>query len=256
MNELIRKFREKLESGQCVYGPFMKTTDPMFAEIAGLCGFDFAILDMEHGPGTFERQQDNIRAASMAGALPVIRVPELDENAVGTALDIGAAGVQIPQVCTAEQAGRAVEYARFYPQGMRGVCRFVRAAGYSTVERGAYFRQANEALVIVQLEGTEAVRNLDGILETDGIDVLFIGPYDLSQSLRVPGETGSSAVVEKMKEIIRRAKARGKVVGTFVDSLPMLRLWRDAGVQYLSYSVDAGIFASACQALVAEMHRK
>lgn len=252
--QMTDTFRKILADGRCVYGPFMKTTDPMFVEIAGLAGFDFVILDMEHGPGTCENQQGNIRAAELSGVVPIIRVPELNENIIGKSLDIGAAGVQIPQVRTAEEARMAVKYSRFHPYGMRGVCRFVRAAGYSSKERREYFEDSAGLLVIVQLEGVEAVENLDAILDVEGIDILFIGPYDLSQSLGVPGEVESETVVNKMREIIQRAGEKGKTVGTFVDSMRMLKLWRDAGVQYLSWSVDSGIFMDACRKLVDEIH--
>lgn len=253
MQQAIKNFRKKLTCGESVYGPFMKTADPMFAEAAGLAGFDFMIFDMEHGPASLKMQENNLRAAALAGAVPIVRVPCLSENAIGSALDVGAGGVQVPQIQTAAEARKAVESAKFYPDGMRGVCRFVRAANYSQMDRQAYFKASKETLLILQLEGKEAIANLDEILEVEGVDVLFIGPYDLSQSLGVPGEVESKTVVDAMKLVIERAKRKGKVIGTFVDSMKMLRLWRDAGVQYLSYSVDVGIFSEACSDLIKQM---
>ncbi len=254
MDQILKNFKEKLARGESVYGPFMKTGDPMFAEAAGLAGFDFVILDTEHGPVSLEHQQNNIRAAQVAGAVPVIRVPNMEENTIGSALDIGAYGVQVPQVKDAAQAKSVVQSARFYPAGERGVCRYVRAAEYSRMDKKTYFKESENTLVILQLEGQEAIDNLDGILAVDGIDILFIGPYDLSQSLGVPGEVESDLVIDTMKGIISRAKAKGKVIGTFVDNIKMLRLWRDAGVQYISYSVDVGIFSSACASILSEIN--
>ena len=253
MYKLIKAFRNKIKSGASIYGPFMKTSDPMFVEAAGMAGFDFVILDMEHGPASFESQQNNIRAAVLSGLVPIIRVPNTDENTIGTALDIGALGVQVPQVRDALQARQIVKSSRFHPYGMRGVCRFVRAAEYSRMDRKDYFESSKELLVIVQLEGAEAIANLDEILDVDGIDVLFVGPYDLSQSLGVPGEVESEIVIEKMKSIIEKAKAKGKVIGTFVDNMKMLNLWRSVGVQYMSYSVDIGIFTEACNGILDEI---
>ena len=250
MNDLIKRFREAVSNGQFVYGPFMKTADPMFVEAVGMAGFDFVILDMEHGPVSFEDQQNNIRAAALAGLVPIIRVPNTDENTIATAFDIGAMGVQVPQVKNAQQARQIVNSSRFYPYGMRGVCRFVRAAEYSRMDRKKYFEASKDLLVIIQLEGADAIANLDEILDVDGIDILFVGPYDLSQSLGVPGEVENEIVIEKMKSIIARAQEKGKVVGTFVDNMENLKLWRDVGVQYLSYSVDIGIFTEACKALL------
>ena len=159
-SELIINFREKINRGEPVYGPFMKTSDPMFVEIAGIAGFDFAILDMEHGPTSLQDQQNNVRAATLRGMLPIIRINELSENAIGSALDIGACGIQAPQITNADEAARVVEYSKFFPQGMRGVCRFVRAADYSSMPRESYFKSANDAVIVIQLEGKEAIENL------------------------------------------------------------------------------------------------
>lgn len=247
MNEtLIRQFKNRLEEGKAVFGPFMKTYDPGFVEAAGFAGMDFAILDMEHGPVSIQSMQNNIRAAQVAGILPVVRVPAITEEAIGKALDIGAAAVEIPQICTADEARKAVEIAKFYPQGERGMCRFVRAAHYSAMPKETYFEAANETLVIAQLEGKEAIENLNEILRVEGIDIVFIGPYDLSQSLGLPGQVTHPKVVETMKTIVKSARKKGITVGTFTDSYEIMEMWMKAGVQYISYSVDMGIFHDAC----------
>lgn len=251
MNEqLIRAFKEKLQNHQPVFGPFMKTSDPAFTEAAGYAGMDFAILDMEHGPVDIAGMQNNIRAAQLAGVLPVVRVPAITGEAIGKALDIGAAAIEIPQISSAEQARKAVQTAKFYPQGQRGVCRFVRAAHYSAQAREEYFRTANETLVIAQLEGTEAIDNIDTILKVPGIDIIFIGPYDLSQSVGLPGQITHPVVLDCMRTIIQKARQEGIVVGTFTDSHESMEMWIRAGVQYISYSVDVGIFYEACVSLV------
>ncbi len=252
MNKLIDKFKIALNNGECVYGPFMKTEDSMFVEAAGIAGFDFAILDMEHGPVSLEHQQSNVRGALVRDLVPIIRVKDSNENTIGSALDIGALGVQVPQVTTAEQAKEVVRNAKFYPYGMRGVCRFVRAAEYSSMDKKEYFEASKNLIIIIQLEGVEAVKNIDEIIEVEGVDILFVGPYDLSQSLGIPGEVDSPVVIEQMKIIVEKAKAKGKIVGTFVDDMRLLRLWRDVGVQYLSYNVDVGIFMDACKDILSK----
>ena len=249
MKEALSKFREHLVNNECVYGPFMKTSDPMFVEAAGLAGFDFVILDTEHGPVEIENQQNNIRAAEARNLVPIIRLKDKAENTIGRALDVGAYGIQVPQINTKEEAEEVVKYAKFYPYGMRGVCRFVRAADYSAMDRYAYFESSNDILVILQLEGISAISNIDEILEVEGVDILFIGPYDLSQSLGLPGQVNNPVVVQKMMEIVEKAKAKNKIVGCFVDTPEDLKMWRDLGLQYLSYSVDVGIFMDACKSI-------
>lgn len=247
MKESLNKFKRMLKDENCVYGPFMKTGDPMFVEAVGLAGFDFVILDTEHGPVDIESQQNNVRAAEARDMVPIIRLKDKAENTIGRALDIGAYGIQVPQISTADEAREVVKYAKFYPYGMRGVCRFVRAADYSAIDRYDYFKSSKDILIILQLEGIDAIKNLDEILDVDGIDILFIGPYDLSQSLGVPGQVNNPKVVEAMHHIVKKAKAKNKVIGCFVDTLEDMKMWKSLGLQYLSYSVDVGIFYEACK---------
>lgn len=245
LNDIEDLFKKK----QCAFGIFMKTGDPAFVEIAGLSGFEFVILDMEHGPVDFLNLQNLIRAAECAGVLPVVRVSALDATCVSRALDVGAKAVQVPMIETAEEARLAVNFAKYAPEGARGVCRYVRAAGYSSKDRFEYFREANSSLVILQLEGEEGVRNIDAILETPGVDVIFVGPYDLSQSLGVPGQTEHPIVEEKIRFIVEKASKKNIVVGTFVDDAGQAKKWMEAGVQYIACSVDTGIFYQACKQL-------
>ncbi len=247
---ILNTFKQKLKEGKPVFGPFMKSTDPAFIEIAAYSGFDFVILDMEHGPAGFPELQNLIRAALLSNVIPIVRTPGLAEESISKPLDLGALGVQVPQVTSGEMAEACIEAARFFPQGNRGVCRFVRAADYSSLPREEYFRKANESLVIIQLEGKEAMMDIDNILKIEGIDIVFIGPYDLSQSLGLPGQVNHPEVLEAMNNIVVRARSAGKVVGTFTDTPQAAEMWKKAGVQYLSYSVDVGIFTDACTQLV------
>jgi len=248
------RFREKLDNGQPVIGSFSKITDPAVVEIMGLAGFDFAIIDMEHGPISVETAQNSIRAAELVGISPIIRVSENDPVSILRCLDIGAEGVEVPQIRNAKDAEITASSARFYPQGDRGVCRYVRAARYSSMDRKEYFKMANERTITIgHLEGVEAVKNLDEIMAVDGLDILFIGPYDLSQSVGVPGEVTHPLVIKQMEKVIESAKKAGKLVGTFADDVPSARRWMDAGVMYIAISVDVGIFYSACRSIVTSL---
>lgn len=251
MKETVEAFKQKLSSG--VTGIFMKATDGAFIETAGLSGLDFCILDMEHGPATTSELQNLIRACECSGAASIIRVPYVSEESIGKALDLGAAGIQVPQVNSAEAAERAVRYARFYPKGNRGVCRYVRAAGYSSADKFDYLKEANKALIVLQVEGQEGVSKLDEILAVKGYDILFVGPYDLSQSLGVPGEVHHPKVINQIRQIVSRAEARNVTVGIFVDSVEDGLKWKEIGVRYIAVSVDVGIFYNACKQIADEL---
>jgi 4-hydroxy-2-oxoheptanedioate aldolase len=252
--EGIRAFRRKLGNG-FVAGPFSKTSDPAWIEVMGHAGFDFVIIDLEHGPNSLETVQNLIRAAEVSNLLPIVRVKSDCPSMIGEVLDIGAGGIQVPQVTDRTEAERVVRHARFAPKGMRGVCRFVRSAGYSATDRFRYFEEADESVIVLQLEGLEAISNLDGILSVEGIDVLFVGPYDLSQSLGIPGRIDHPLVQEKMLEIVDRCSKWGVMTGTFADDVESAKKWIDRGVRYIGYSVDMGIFLEKSRSIVEELGR-
>lgn len=243
-------FKEKLAAGNSVFGPFMKTGDAALVECVGCTGFDFVILDMEHGPVDFFSLQNLIRAAEGVGIIPIVRTCDSSEVSIGKALDLGAKGIQVPQVQSVEEAKRIIKVAKFFPDGERGVCRFVRAANYSSIPRDDYFRQANENLVILQIEGKHVLDQLDQILKVKGLDILFIGPYDLSQSFGIPGQISHPLVIEAIRKIVEQAKQMGVITGVFCDTFEAAALWHKVGIQYLSYSVDMGIFTEACKVIV------
>ena len=245
---MSNNIQAKLNKGEYVVGPFMKLPSPVVVEIMGLAGFDYVIIDCEHGPLNVLQAEDMVRAAKLTGISPVIRVGDNDPVMISRALDIGADAVQVPQIGNKQDAESAVKAAKFSPQGQRGVCRYVRAAEYTNIDKFTYFPKANkETMVIIHVEGDEGVSNIDDILTVEGVDVIFLGPYDLSQSLGVPGQVDHPKVIEKMEQVIIKAKEKGKVIGTFVDNVDAGLKWIELGVQYISYSVDVGMFLEKCK---------
>jgi len=248
------RLKELIGKDKTAIGPFMKFTDPAAAEIAGYAGFDFIIVDLEHGPLSIERAQDIIRAAQLVKVTPIIRVSENCPAKILRALDIGAQGVEIPHIVTREDAEKAVQAAKFSPEGERGVCRFVRAAAYSHLDRYQYFKKSNEeTMVIAHIEGVEGIANVEDIVQVSGLDILFLGPYDLSQSCKIPGQIDHPLVIKKMQRAVEVARERGLAVGTFVETKEEAQKWIKAGVRYISFSVDVGIYYKACARIVEDL---
>ena len=253
--QAVQTARERLENGDVLIGIFCKTTAPEFIEVIGHAGFDFCILDMEHGPANLVTLQNLVRAAEVSGVLPIVRTRDMCPESIAQPLDLGVAGVQVPQVASKAAAESVVDAAKFSPHGHRGVCRFVRAANFSALDRTAYFAQANQALVVLQLESTH-LSEYEKIAEIPGVDILFIGPYDLSQALGLPGQIEHPRVLEEMRKIIAVAKLKNKTIGVFADSLVQTQRWVDAGVQYIAYSVDVGLFYSVCRDTVQSIRKQ
>jgi len=249
--------KEALKNGKTVLGPFLKLTDPAVVEVMGFAGFDFVIIDQEHGPISIQNTQNMIRAAESVGITPVVRVNKNEETSILRTLDIGAQGIEIPQINNKENAINAVKSVKYSPQGERGVCRYVRAANYSSMDKYKYFEYANqETIIISHIEGVEGINNLEEILSVPELDVIFIGPYDLSQSLGIPGKVNDPLVIEKMKEVIKKCKKRNIAVGTFADDTETAKFWISLGVQYMSFSVDVGILFEANKRIVNELKHR
>lgn len=130
MKEIISKFKKKL-NGEGVIGIFSKTCDPGFIEVLGHAGADYVIIDLEHGPNSVQTAQNLIRGAQVSGLMPIVRVKESCASVMGEVLDIGAGGIQVPQITNRAEAEAVINRTKFSPMGERGVCRFVRAAKYS-----------------------------------------------------------------------------------------------------------------------------
>jgi len=252
----INILKKALEEGKTVFGPFCKLLDPAVVELAALAGFDFVIIDMEHGPYSIETVQQMLRAAEAKGITPVVRVTENKETSILRVLDIGAKCIQVPQISTAMDAQKVVKSAMFHPKGERGMCRYVRAGEYTAIDKAEHFGRSNESiLTIIHIEGVAGLENLPSILANDGIDVIFLGPYDLSQSCGVPGQVHHEKVVKRMEEAVAEARKSGKMVGTFVETLEDAKKWEKIGVQYISYAVDTGIILKAFQKITTGLTR-
>ena len=220
-------------------GIFSKTIDSNLLEALGYSALDFIIIDQEHGFSNNETLANHIRALKGKHCKSIVRVKELNHQEIGKAFDLDSDGAQ-----------KAIDAARFFPIGNRGVCRFVASAEYGTKERKQYFSDANKKLLILQVEGKEGIENINAILKLDGYDILFVGPYDLSQSLGIPGEIESPKVIELCYKVLNEAKKYNKKVGIFADNIALAKKMREVGFEYIAYSVDFNIFINACNTIV------
>jgi 4-hydroxy-2-oxoheptanedioate aldolase len=244
------QLKQKLQRGEVVIGPFMNCAYPAFIEICGHAGFDFAVIDMEHGPLHTLVAEDLCRAADCVGLAPVVRVRKNDAPQIQRALDIGSAGVQVPQIETKEDAQACVKAAKYSPLGARGLSFGTRAGMYTSAGTQITDKLNAESLVVVHVEGIRGVENLAEIVSVPHIDVIFLGPYDLSQSLGIPGQVRDSRVIDLMQQCISIIRASGKAVGTFTDNPETAKQWIDAGIQYIGLGMDVSIFYRACTDLV------
>jgi 2-keto-3-deoxy-L-rhamnonate aldolase RhmA len=208
--------KEKLLSGQPALGVSVMIPSPQIVEMVGRLGFDWVLIDCEHGTIGLESVEIMAMAAEAAGIVPIVRPQSNASEAISRVMDRGAMGVQVPHVNSAADARHVVEAVKFYPQGRRGLAAGTRPAGYGFgLSMDRYVEEANrQTLVCVQLEEVEALGNLEDILQVGGVDVFFLGPSDLSQSMGLPGRTDAPEVQEAIDRAFAAIVAAGKVPGS------------------------------------------
>ena len=239
-----------LKRNQPLFGMFVGIASPAIVEMCGYAGFDFVIIDNEHGPASIETTEHLIRAARVANVIPVVRTLEPDILRI---LDIGASGIQVPQVNTAEQARRIVAAAKYPPVGNRGAAFSPRAAGYGFFGGPPHAKASNEGLaVILMIETREALDNLDEIVTVPGVDAVFIGPNDLSFSLGYSGDQKHVDVVSAIDGAIKKI-AKTKVAGGLMTiSAEDQRKYAGLGARYLTTQI-AAVIGTALKSTVAAM---
>lgn len=242
-----------LRAGRPQLGTFAKFTDPAAVEILALAGFDFIIIDREHTQMGDETMVNLIRAAHVHQLTPTVRVREFNPAAILHALDAGALGIQVPQVNSQELARAVVEAAKYPPVGRRGYAATQRSAAYGFCDAAAYAAQSNaETLVTVYCETKEAVECLDAILAVPEIDIVFLGPADLSASYGVIGQTKHPTVQRAIDTVIEKTRAAGKTVGTVCKDAAGAKELVARGVNYVSLDSDQGLLGQLAARYVKE----
>jgi 4-hydroxy-2-oxoheptanedioate aldolase len=236
------KLKAKLRAGETVIGPYIRHADPGLAEILCYLGFDYLFFDGEHAP-IGERECENLaRVCELTGVTSIVRVPANLPWMIGRHLDTGVQGVQIPMVNTAAEAKAAVRAAKYQPLGNRGLAG-ARAANYGQVlpfSYASHIETSNaETMVIVQVETSASIDELPEIVNVPGIDVVFIGPTDLSNSLGHPGDFKHSDVQAAFDRIISIVSKSDKVLGVLATTAESSLEWRARGARYLLCVVEA-----------------
>jgi 4-hydroxy-2-oxoheptanedioate aldolase len=247
------KLKQKLLSGDIAFGSFISLDSPNLVEIFGMAGFDFVVLDNEHGPGNPHSVQHMLRAAEISGLDTIIRVPNAEQHTILKALDIGASGVQIPQVNDIETAKRAAQGTRYFPEGMRGLAA-PRALNYglgNLIEES--LKSNEEVLLICHCETVDCFKKLNEIAAIPGIDVIFVGPFDMSQSLGIPGQIHHPEVIKIINESIEIISYHGKIGGIFCGSPEDVKERIKLGYQYIGYGIDSGIIGRYLISLVKQL---
>jgi 4-hydroxy-2-oxoheptanedioate aldolase len=240
----MQSLPERLRAGGPLVATFSMIASPIIVELIAKAGFEAVVLDMEHGPIGFSDLNVLVPAARAAGIHAIVRVRHNEASLISAALDVGASGVLVPQIDCAAAAGAVVRAARFAPLGHRGVNPYTRAAGYNA-SAGWFARMNAEVAVLVMVEGSAGIAALPEIMATTGIDAVFVGPFDLSQSLGVAGQTEHASVLSAIEAIAAGAAERNLACAVFAPSAAAARRWLGLGVRMVAVSYDTAVILEA-----------
>jgi len=252
-NYLLEKLKNTNEI--CI-GTWSIIPSVTLADILCSAELDFIIMDSEHGPISFETSQEIAITCESRKVSPVIRLPDLKQENVLKALEVGAHGIQVPNIDNLEQVNLLQEYSKYPPIGKRGFSPFTRACGYSANNSTDMTSIANSnTLLNIHIEGQEGIKNIDKILENKYIDVCFLGLFDISISIGRPGEVDHPEVLKLFKLLSSKILSAGKIVGSISNNIDQLNYLAENKVRYITHSVDCQMIQQAYQKVVSSLKR-
>ena len=249
------QLRARVVAGEATLGTFVGTASPVTAEVCAAAGVDWIVLDLEHGSGGEEQVRDVVPAAGAYGVPTVVRVESAARIRLGRVLDLGAAGVMLPRMETAAEVAEALRHLRYPPDGDRGVATYNRACRFG-LDPGALDRAGDEILAVVQIESGRAIEQIGAIAALEGVDVLFVGPRDLSHDLGVPGDTGAPAYVDALGLVREAAGRHGKACGLLVPDGAAAAARRAEGWTFVAIGSDTTLLASALAAQLGRAYER
>jgi 4-hydroxy-2-oxoheptanedioate aldolase len=242
-------FRQEVLAGKRQLGVGAMLGNSMIVEMIGAVGFDWAWLDLEHGIGGKTELFHQIQAAAIHATPAVVRMPGHDPQHVREALDMGASGIMFPHVRDANEARAAVAAMRYPPRGVRGAAQSTRAAMFGLDFEGYVARASTQLLCVVQIESQVGADNARSIAAVDGVDVLFVGPIDLSVDLNQPKAFSSDAFNAALEKVREGCSLEGKVAGILAPTHELALDWQKRGFSFMVVGADGGILANAFKAL-------
>lgn len=243
------RFKTAINAGEPQIGLWLDMANPITAEIAGTAGFDWLLIDGEHGPNDLRSILSQLQALATSPAEPVVRVPIGETWIIKQMLDIGARTLLVPMVDSAEQAKELVRAVRYPPHGIRGVGAAVaRASGYNTI--ADYAETASDGIcLLVQAESRAAIADLANIAAVDGVDGVFIGPADLAADMGYLGRIDAPEVQDTIENAIRTIRAAGKAAGILTFNETFNRRYMELGASFVAVGADVTEFSMALRAL-------
>jgi 4-hydroxy-2-oxoheptanedioate aldolase len=249
-------FKQKLYAGEAVHGSWVNLGSLVSAEIMGRAGFDWLLIDLEHGAGNENIMYQQLQVLQSTYATPVVRIDELSRPKVQRILDAGSTGIMFPQIQNREEAELAVRMMHYPPKGIRGMAKMVRATEFGK-KADVYIKGLEENIVcIIQIENVTALNQIDSIAAIPGVDVLFVGPSDLSLALGIFGQFDHADYQQAIQAVATAAQKYGKAAGVLMQNIGEYDMYHRLGYRFLACGADGSFVAKAAEAMVKEMKER
>jgi len=224
------------------------------AQILDTSDLDFVLIDTEHAPFTTAQLADLIAWFKVSSIAPFVRIPQVDYHFIARTLDAGALGIMVPNVKTAAQAKAIITAAKYAPLGDRGVILGNAQTDYKGVTPADFMAYANQnTTIICQIESVEGMENLEAIAQTPGVDVLWVGHFDLTNSMGIPGDFADVRFLDALKRVVEVARHYGLGAGIQPGTLAQAQEWMGLGYNVISYGIDFAVYADAMKRAVADV---
>lgn len=243
----MKNLKERVRNGETLIGCWLNLGSSVTAEIVGMAGFDWVLIDLEHGTGTDKDVLHQLQALEHTPAAAVVRVESYERQRFHRILDLGAEGIMCPRIHNIEEAQKAASAMRYQPEGVRGVAQMIRATHFGATSQ-EYLASSKDTLVgIVQVESEQILNSLDAIAAIDGIDLLFVGPSDLSMALGIFGQLDHPRFIDALKTTSAAAQKAGKAAGVLMRSAEEFKKYHDLGFRFIACGADAAFVASGAR---------
>lgn len=253
----VNRLKHKLKNGKTVIGTWSSLSSANAANVIGTTGLDFIIIDLEHGATSFETVENMVRAAQTTECVPIIRTTDDREANILRSLETGCQAIMIPHVEDPETAERVTRSCKYYPEGNRGMAPYTRHHDYCHDDFKKTMSHTNkETFVGVLVEGEEGISRIDAISRTPNLDMIYMGIYDISQAVGVPGELNHPKVKDGLKGYAEIIKDHGLVAGSYAPDTYYVEMLIDAGYQLIAYYNDSAALHSHFVRFLSELEKR
>ena len=244
-------FRARVLAGETLFGLFLDMGSQLSTELCANAGYDWLLIDLEHGDATEADLVGLIHAVHSGGAAALVRPQSGERLRIGRPLDLGAGGIMVPRLTSAAEAAEAVAFLRYPPTGTRGIAIRVRGADLGAFAHNELARVNDRIVGIVQIETLGALREADAIAATDGVDVLFVGPADLTHALGVPGRFDDPGYLAALDAVIAACRSHGKSPGILLYDLAVVPRYIERGFRFVGLGSDGALVAEGAKRTLA-----